>query len=56
MAERMATIKESDNNKYWPGWGEKGTQFLPHWWWEQGIEISIMEISQRTTIRNSNYP
>ena len=28
----MATVKKSTNNKYWYGWGEKGT--LPHCWWE----------------------
>ena len=29
---RMATINKSTNNKYWGGYGEKGT--LVHCWWE----------------------
>ena len=29
---KMAIIKKSTNNKFWRGYGEKGT--LLHWWWE----------------------
>ena len=32
MLVRMAIIKKARNNKYWKGWGEKGT--LLHCWWE----------------------
>ena len=32
MPVRMASIKESTNNKFWRGCGEKGT--LLHWGWE----------------------
>ena len=32
MLVRMAAIKKSTNNKFWRGYGEKGT--LLHCWWE----------------------
>ena len=35
---RMATTKKSTNNKFWKGYGEKGT-FLHCWWESKTIQL-----------------
>ena len=46
---RMAIIKKSTNNKYWPGCGEKGP--LLHCWWECREQYgSSLKTKCRTTI------
>ena len=45
MLVRMAAIKESTNNKYWRGCGEKGT--LLHCWWEWKLVQPLWRTVQR---------
>uniref|UniRef100_A0A8D1IB39 Uncharacterized protein n=1 Tax=Sus scrofa TaxID=9823 RepID=A0A8D1IB39_PIG len=50
---RMAIIKKSTNNKFWGGYGEKGT--LIYCWWEyklvQPLCKNSMEMSEKTKSR-----
>ena len=44
---RMTIIKKSTNNKFWRGYGEKGT--LLHYWWKCKLITATMENSMEVT-------
>ena len=45
MQVRMTIINKSTNNKYWRGYGEKGT--LLHGWWEYKLVQPLWKTIQR---------
>ena len=47
---RLAIIEKPTNNKYWTGYGEKGT--LPYRWWECKLVQPLRKTVQRGSFKN----
>ena len=47
---RMSIIKKSTNNKFWRGYGEKGT--LLHCWWEGKLVQLLWRTVEMFLIKN----